>query len=62
MPNFRKHRDETYRRHTEAGDDRLSLLSTTLSAEAAFKIIKNKRIWMRTRIACSDYRESATWL
>lgn len=62
MPHAMKQREEAYREQTgksleEApGDARLRFAHYT-SADAALKIIKSKRIWMRNSNCMSDYRE-----
>ena len=54
MPQAKRQRDEAYRRR--AGQEELRFVHYT-SAEAALRIIKSKRLWMRNTTCMTDYRE-----
>jgi len=59
MPQARRQRDEAYKRQSTPGDATVQDLRFVhyTSAEAALKIIRSKRIWMRNSNCMSDYRE-----
>jgi hypothetical protein len=58
MPQAKRQRDEAQKRQTKPGEavEDLRIVHYT-SAEAALKIIKSKRMWMRNANCMSDYRE-----
>jgi hypothetical protein len=59
MPQAKRQRDEAYKRRAQLGEDadqELRFVHYT-SAEAALKIIKSKRLWMRNTNCMADYRE-----
>src|SRR5580692_8826785 len=59
MPQAKRQRDAAYRRQSTPGDATLPDLRFVhyTSAEAALKIIRSKRLWMRNATCMSDYRE-----
>jgi len=58
MPQARRQREDAYNRlkETRIGDGQLRFVHYT-SAEAAIKIIRSKRLWMRNTTCMADYRE-----
>ncbi len=60
MPQAKRQRDEAYKRQAKPGEDtaaqELRFVHYT-SAEAALKIIRSKRLWMRNTNCMADYRE-----
>src|ERR1039458_4464080 len=58
MPQAKRQRDAAHTRLKESGigDEQLRFVHYT-SAEAALKIIRSKRLWMRNTTCMSDYRE-----
>jgi hypothetical protein len=54
MPHLKKQRDKLYKNEPSENDPRFVHYT---SADAAFKIIGSKRLWMRNAICMSDYRE-----
>ncbi|HXM22771.1 MAG TPA: hypothetical protein VN948_16050 [Terriglobales bacterium] len=59
MPQAKRQRDEAYKRQSTPGDAMVQELRFVhyTSAEAALKIIRSKRLWMRNATCMSDYRE-----
>lgn len=58
MPQARRQRVEVYQRQFGSPDSRDPIrFAHYTSADAALKIIKSKRIWMRNATCMSDYRE-----
>ena len=58
MPQAKRRRDAAYAQLKETGmaDEQLRFVHYT-SADAALKIIRSKRLWMRNTTCMSDYRE-----